>query len=132
MNMKHLRKVAAILALLLPVAVMLPASAGAVTYSYDVLNRLTEVAYDNCDTVGYAYDAAGNITAIAATVSMATPGDYNTDGSVDIADAILAMKVFSGVRPTPAPDTRCTDVVGDNRVGVDDVIYILQRTAGVR
>jgi hypothetical protein len=132
MNMKHLRKVAAVLALLLPAAATLPASAGAVTYTYDALNRLTEVAYDNCDTIGYAYDAAGNITGIAATVSTATPGDYNADGNVDIADAILAMRVFSGARPTPVPDTRCTDVAGDNRVGVDDVIYILQRSAGIR
>ena len=35
------------------------------TYTYDPLNRLTQVAYDNGTSIGYTYDAAGNITKIA-------------------------------------------------------------------
>lgn len=42
------------------------ASVGAVAqaatqYTYDVLNRLTEVRYDSCQSITYKYDAAGNL-----------------------------------------------------------------------
>lgn len=39
-------------------------SAGAVSYQYDALNRLTRVAYDNNNAFDYTYDANGNITGV--------------------------------------------------------------------
>lgn len=45
----------------------LPAAADAAnaTYQYDRLSRLTSVTYDNGMSIGYSYDATGNMTRIA-------------------------------------------------------------------
>lgn len=43
----------------------------ATTYTYDSLNRLTKVEYDNGQVITYTYDAAGNITTIATTAANA-------------------------------------------------------------
>jgi len=57
-------------------------SAGVVTYSYDSLNRLTNVNYGNGAVIGYTYDVAGNrltysgvVTndAAAPTIAIANP-----------------------------------------------------------
>jgi len=42
-------------------------SAGADSYTYDLLGRLTGVTYSNGSTVTYAYDAAGNRTTVTQT-----------------------------------------------------------------
>jgi YD repeat-containing protein len=39
-----------------------PVLAGTARYTYDSLNRLVQVAYDNGTTIVYTYDAAGNRT----------------------------------------------------------------------
>lgn len=44
------------------------ASVQALTYTYDPLNRLTRVVYDNGNSVDYSYDAGGNITQVTKTV----------------------------------------------------------------
>ena len=111
---------------------MLPVGAVATTYTYDALNRLTAVDYDNCDIVAYAYDAAGNMTAIATTISTATQGDFNANGKEDIADAILAMQIAIGLKPSLSIDNRCRDASGDGRIGMEDVIYTLQMVAEIR
>ena len=36
----------------------------AVQYTYDALNRVTKVVYDNGDRIEYSYDAAGNIASV--------------------------------------------------------------------
>lgn len=43
--------------------------AGAVSYSYDKLNRLTGVTYDDGSSISYQYDATGNITSENRSVS---------------------------------------------------------------
>jgi len=51
-----------------------------------------------------------------------TKGDINADGSVDIADAILALKVSVGISGGDVyPDK---DVNGDGKIGLEEVIYI--------
>ena len=132
MNVKCLYEIVAFFALLVLGAATLPASAGATTYAYDALNRLTEVNYDNCDLVAYTYDAAGNMSTIATTISTAKHGDFNASGQVDIADAILAMQVAVGLKPSLPSDNRCRDASGDSRTGMEDVIYVLQKVAEMR
>jgi outer membrane protein assembly factor BamB len=62
-------------------------------------------------------------------------GDLNDDRSVNLVDAILALKVIEGQIPatirTDYP-TSGADVNGDGKIGLPEVIYILQKTAGVR
>ena len=59
----------------------------------------------------------------------------NDDGAVTIADAILALKVMGGVGVTgidPDYPASNADVDGNGRIGLPEVIYILQKVAGMR
>jgi len=63
------------------------------------------------------------------------PGDLDGNGSVDLSDAIIALKVLSGMKPaelvTPyAPSG--SDVDGNLRVGIEEAAYILEDVAGLR
>jgi YD repeat-containing protein len=50
-------------------------SVGAIQYTYDDLNRLTRVAYDNGGRITYSYDAAGNIASIVKEIAnISAPG----------------------------------------------------------
>jgi hypothetical protein len=63
------------------------------------------------------------------------PGDLDNDGHADLADAILGLQVMSGM---PSPGLRedftgsGADVNGDLKVGPQEVIYLLQKAAGLR
>jgi hypothetical protein len=55
----------------------------------------------------------------------------NGEGDVDLIDAIIGLQVLSGV--VPVTDLLVSgDVNGDAKVGLEDVIYILQMVAGIR
>jgi hypothetical protein len=72
----------------------------------------------------------GEITTINIPLSVsAGPGDLNGDTKVDLADAILALKVVSGNTSTIHKEA---DVNADGKIGLVDVIYILQKIAGLR
>ena len=60
--MKSLREFVAALALLLCVS-----NAGATSYTYDSLNRLTSVDYGGGNSITYSYDAAGNRLSVVVT-----------------------------------------------------------------
>jgi len=57
-------------------------------------------------------------------------GDVNGDRSVDLADAILAIQVLTGVNP--AGILLEADVNGDGKIGLEEAIYILQIVGQVR
>ena len=57
-------------------------------------------------------------------------GDINGDGSVDLADAIVALKGLVGISSGDTYPNR--DVNGDGKIGLQEVIYILQKVSGVR
>lgn len=60
-------------------------------------------------------------------------GDLNSDGVVNIKDAVLALQVLSMWTPSPNVQALAdVDVNGDSAVGMAEVIYILQRAAGLR
>ena len=62
-------------------------------------------------------------------------GDVNGDGEVNLADAILALKVITGMNPTSIMTnypTSGADVSGYGKIGMSEVIYILQTVAGMR
>ncbi len=73
-----------------------------------------------------------------ATVTIAPPetqaviakGDIDGKGSVDLADAILSLKIMAGLNP---PDANVgADVNNDDKIGIEETIYILQKVAGLR
>ncbi len=69
-------------------------------------------------------------------IAIPTLGDVNGDGTVNLADAILALKVMAGMNnpdgiatnyPTCGADVNC-----DGKVGLAETIYILKKIAGLR
>ncbi|MCX5847337.1 MAG: hypothetical protein NTW12_13425 [Deltaproteobacteria bacterium] len=60
-----------------------------------------------------------------------TFGDVNDDGQLNLADAVLALQVITGISPQQTV-YREADVNGDAKIGLDEVIYILQTLAGLR
>lgn len=54
-----------------------------------------------------------------------------SDGNVDLADAIFALQVVAGTQPT-SPVYKTADVNGDDKIGLEEVIYILQKVSGPR
>lgn len=50
------------------------------------------------------------------------------DGDVDLADAMLALQVLAGMEPTGLELD--AGVYGDGKIGMAEVIYMLQKVAG--
>lgn len=80
-----------------------------------------------------ARDLAGNMeeTVHSATYRIVQPGDLNLSSDVDIADAILAVQLLSGMTPAGTV-SKHADADGDGKIGLPEVIYILQKAAGLR
>lgn len=71
----------------------------------------------------YLTDHSNTIT---TTTSIPLPGDVTEDGNADLADAIMALHVLSGLTPLP-PANLSGDVNGDFRIGLEEVVYILRK-----
>ena len=59
-------------------------------------------------------------------------GDLDLSGSIDLADAILAMKLMSNLDTTGQTFTSSADINSDGKIGLDETIYILQKMGGLR
>ncbi len=59
------------------------------------------------------------------------PGDINNDGVVNLTDAILALQVSSAVNITARVYNEA-DVNGDQKIGLPEMIFILQKASGAR
>jgi len=58
-------------------------------------------------------------------------GDLNSDGAIDLADAILAMRLMAGM-PTDADINPLGMIDDKGKITIKEVIYILQKAAGIR
>jgi len=54
------------------------------------------------------------------------PGDINGDEIVDLADAILALRVLAGVNYGTETVNLDADVNGDGMIGIEEAIHVLQ------
>jgi hypothetical protein len=61
---------------------------------------------------------------------MPVVGDINDDGRVDLADSILALQVL--VEKAPVSMRPGVDVNRDEKIGLEEIIYVLQVLAGFR
>ncbi len=87
-----------------------------------------------------AWDSAGsdpdNISKVPASNSdnyrfyTGTPGDMNSDGAVDLSDAILALRVLAG--DTAVHAALAGDVDANRRIGAAEAMSALQEVAGWR
>ena len=65
----------------------------------------------------------------------ALKADIDSDGDVDLHDAILAIQVCTGLTPNGIRSdfvSSGADVNGDNKIGLEEVVYILQKVSGLR
>jgi len=65
------------------------------------------------------------------TESSLAMGDVNNDLTVNLADAVLALQVISSIIPADRVHASA-DVNGDGKIGLAEVIYILQKVAWTR
>lgn len=93
------------------------------------------------DLTGAAYDQATlDIHVLTATGISSRDGNINGNGTVDIADALLAAQVSIGAAPALTFEQMLHADVGplvnhlpvpDGKIRLDDVILILQKTVGI-
>ena len=110
-------------------------TADATTYTYDALDRLVKVVYGSgsdgtLSYIEYSYDEAGNITLINSLGGVFY-GDIDASGSVNLADAILTLQLINGQEPVPAPAKK-SDANADQKIGMEEAIYILQNISRLR
>ena len=81
----------------------------------------------------FAKDTAGNSESIKSETYIIelAPGDINGDGYIDMEDAILALQINSNIIPVQTVWIEA-DVNMDNKLGIEEVIYILQKISGLR
>jgi YD repeat-containing protein len=96
-----------------------PTSVHADTYTYDTIGRLTKVTYEDASSITYVYDNAGNLL---KRVMLA---------KVNLADVIHALQVLSGITPS-SPVYKEADLNADGKIGLEEVVYILQEVSGLR
>jgi hypothetical protein len=58
-------------------------------------------------------------------------GDINSDGAIDLTDAILSMQILNQVHPGD-PINPDSDIDGNGRTGLEETLYILQHISGLR
>jgi YD repeat-containing protein len=100
-----------------------------VNYQYDDLYRLTRVEQSDGIVTEYQYDGAGN--RVSRVIMVIIAGDINGDSIVTLADAVMTMQIVSGITPGPAI-FQSAKVTGDDRVGLTEAIYILQKVSCLR
>jgi len=58
-------------------------------------------------------------------------GDINDDGEVDLADALLALQVMSGMNPAETVHNTA-DTDGNGKIDMNDALYAIQKSALLR
>jgi len=109
-------------------------------YAGDLFGCAVSVSGDTAVVGAFADDDSGDNSGSAYLFCLNGPdavlkGDLNGDNVVNLADAILATQVLSGYKPEQVRTDYAvsgTDVNGDNRIGMEELVYILQKTAGER
>ena len=98
-----------------------------VSYTYDDLNRLTEVSYSNGVRVKYTYDVLGNRTSKTVTASPGGDvlyGDVDLDGKVNISDvtALIDYLLSGNASGISLENADCNQ---DGRVDISDMTTLI-------
>jgi hypothetical protein len=71
-----------------------------------------------------------NAARLDIQLSPVKPGDIDGSGSIDLADAIAALRVLAGVEMSVRPHIKA-DVNADGRIGLEEVIYVLGKISAL-
>jgi ligand-binding sensor domain-containing protein len=77
----------------------------------------------------YAATEGGSIFNITLPAVL---GDVNDDGNVDLSDAMMALRIIAGIAGANEKINPNADVNGDKKIGIAEVVYILQVVAKIR
>lgn len=111
-----------------------------VTYTYAATaNATAAVCTTHAITPSGAVFSSGTAANYAITYSDGTltisrtelPGDLDSNGKVDLVDAIMAFQLTTGIQMA-VPLYLENEIGGNNKIGMEDIVYILQKTAGIR
>ncbi|MCX7634558.1 MAG: S8 family serine peptidase, partial [Syntrophales bacterium] len=104
------------------------------TLTYSQVKKAILDTVDPISSVAGKLISGGRLNGAAALAAVRAPGDLNNDGRLDLADAILALQVLSGITISvqPGPLAVAADVNGDGRLGHAEALYLLQRLAHIR
>ena len=97
-------------------------------YSFDLDNNY---AFNYHGVIGTNYELMAMYSTAKPEASSVTAGDINGDGTVDMQDALLALRIAMGVFTPDEDQTAAADVNGDGSVGVDDALVILRYAMGL-
>lgn len=117
-----------IFAFVIVFAVLQASAQTSVNYTYDNLNRLTEVSYSNGVKVTYTYDELGNRT--SKTVTTSSPGggslrgDVDGDGKVNISD-VTALIDYLLTGNTAGVSLENADCDQNGKVNITDVTTLI-------
>ncbi|MDL1964161.1 MAG: C10 family peptidase [Deltaproteobacteria bacterium] len=80
-------------------------------------------------------DANDSVESIATILGIdlsgtVVPGDVDNNETVELSDAILSFQVSAGICPVSTVH-HGADVNGDNKIGIAESIYILQKVSGI-
>lgn len=98
--------------------ILLSASAAwsqTVTFTYDNLNRLEKADYSGGMTIDYSYDNVGNRLTESHTFGLN--------------DVIALLKLLTG---DPTGVVTSVDINDDGKIGMQELIYVMERLAGLR
>lgn len=99
-----------------------------VSYQYDSFGQLNNAQYGAGLHLVYVYDAIGNRESFTLTAPTGLAGDINGDSAVDLTDVIFGLKISSGENVV-IPINKSSEVNNDNKIGMEEVIYIMQKMA---
>lgn len=120
-------------------------ASGGVLFAFDKTGPVGTITVtgdsSSLDLAGVTYDPATlNIFSITSAGTNTRNGDMNIDGSVDIIDAILALRILVGLEPPPSFEQMLHGDVGpvqyhsptvDGRVRMSDIVVIMERVVGL-
>jgi len=95
---------------------------------YRILNLMIDDQPVN-KTTEYTFQSVAKNFKISVT--FLKMGDINNNGSVDLEDAILALRLLCGIDIGNQANSEA-DVNGDGKIGIEEVVYILQKAAELR
>jgi hypothetical protein len=97
--------------------------------NYNII--VTATGYETLNTPGVVIPEGDLTTKDFSLAPVSSEGDINGDGPTNLADAVMAMQIMVGL--DPGQDVYLQNEVNDNsQIDLEEAVFILQKTAGLR